>query len=232
MIIIGVLLNVVGLGVFCWAVFALAIQALPFCIGVTAGIYVYQTRAGPLGARHHRLCCGWFHTRARAVRLLRRAPAHCPPPHWPRFRRLALGTMGPRHCAIRYSPGMVAGVVRHAWRRRRRVHCLGTRVDLDRACSQTGRCVWSSPAADWGDDPRAGDSTGLSAGISADVGSSNMTATSRSSPTFRLGRRISSGGDDPVARSVVVGPLCAPTHGHLSLRQASFSFARNAVLLA
>ena len=34
----GVLLNVVGLGVFCWALFALAIQALPFCIGVTAGI--------------------------------------------------------------------------------------------------------------------------------------------------------------------------------------------------
>jgi hypothetical protein len=49
-IIIGVLLNVVGLGVFCWALFALAIQALPFFIGMTAGIYTYQTRAGPLGA--------------------------------------------------------------------------------------------------------------------------------------------------------------------------------------
>jgi hypothetical protein len=32
MIIIGVLLNVVGLGVFCWALFALAIHALPFFI--------------------------------------------------------------------------------------------------------------------------------------------------------------------------------------------------------
>jgi hypothetical protein len=50
MIIIGVLLNVVGLGVFCWALFALAIHALPFFVGMTAGIYTYQTGAGPLGA--------------------------------------------------------------------------------------------------------------------------------------------------------------------------------------
>jgi hypothetical protein len=50
MIIIGVLLNVVGLGVFCWALFALVIHALPFFVGMTAGIYIYQTGAGPLGA--------------------------------------------------------------------------------------------------------------------------------------------------------------------------------------
>jgi hypothetical protein len=50
MTIIGVLLNVVGLGVFCWALFALAIRALPFFVGMTAGIYTYQTGAGPLGA--------------------------------------------------------------------------------------------------------------------------------------------------------------------------------------
>jgi hypothetical protein len=48
-IIIGVLFNVVGLGVFRWALFALATQALPFFIGMTAGIYSYQTRAGPGG---------------------------------------------------------------------------------------------------------------------------------------------------------------------------------------
>ena len=48
-IMIGVLLNVVGLGVFCWALFALAIHALPFFVGMTAGIYTYQTGAGPLG---------------------------------------------------------------------------------------------------------------------------------------------------------------------------------------
>jgi len=50
MIIVGVLLNIVGLGVFCWALFALAIHALPFFVGLTAGIYAYQTGAGPLGA--------------------------------------------------------------------------------------------------------------------------------------------------------------------------------------
>ena len=50
MIIIGVLLNVIGLGVFCWALFALAIHALPLFIGMTAGIHTYQTGAGPFGA--------------------------------------------------------------------------------------------------------------------------------------------------------------------------------------
>ena len=50
MIIIGVLLNIVGLGVFCWALFALAIHALPFFVGLTAGLYSYQTGAGPFGA--------------------------------------------------------------------------------------------------------------------------------------------------------------------------------------
>ena len=50
MLIIGVLLNIVGLGIFCWALFALAIHALPFFVGITAGIYTYRTGAGPFGA--------------------------------------------------------------------------------------------------------------------------------------------------------------------------------------
>ena len=50
MIIIGVLLNVVGLGVLCWALFALPIHALPFFVGMAAAIYTYQTGVGPLGA--------------------------------------------------------------------------------------------------------------------------------------------------------------------------------------
>lgn len=50
MIIIGVLLNIVGLGVFCWALFALAIHALPFFVGMTVGIYSFQAGAGPFGA--------------------------------------------------------------------------------------------------------------------------------------------------------------------------------------
>jgi hypothetical protein len=50
MLIIGVLLKIVGLGIFCWALFALASYALPFFVAITAGIYTYQTGAGPFGA--------------------------------------------------------------------------------------------------------------------------------------------------------------------------------------
>jgi hypothetical protein len=50
MIIIGILLNVVRLGAFCWALFALATHALPFFVGMTVGIYSFQAGAGPFGA--------------------------------------------------------------------------------------------------------------------------------------------------------------------------------------
>ena len=50
MLIIGVLLNIVGLGIFCWALFALATHALPFFVGMTVGIYSFQAGAGPFGA--------------------------------------------------------------------------------------------------------------------------------------------------------------------------------------
>jgi hypothetical protein len=50
MIIVGILLNVVGLGLLCWALFALAIHALPFFVGMMAGIYAHQTGMGPFGA--------------------------------------------------------------------------------------------------------------------------------------------------------------------------------------
>ncbi|MEH2561595.1 hypothetical protein [Bradyrhizobium sp. AZCC 2289] len=50
MLIVGVLLNIVGLGIFCWAPFALATHALPFFIGMTVGIYSFQAGAGPFGA--------------------------------------------------------------------------------------------------------------------------------------------------------------------------------------
>jgi 1,4-dihydroxy-2-naphthoate octaprenyltransferase len=50
MIIIGILLNVVGLGVFCWALFALAIHALPFFVGMTVGVHSFQAGASPFGA--------------------------------------------------------------------------------------------------------------------------------------------------------------------------------------
>jgi hypothetical protein len=50
MLIVGILLNVVGLGVFCWTLFTLAIHALPFFVGLTAGIYLVQAGMGPFGA--------------------------------------------------------------------------------------------------------------------------------------------------------------------------------------
>jgi hypothetical protein len=50
MIIIGVLLNIVGLGISAWALFALAVHALPFFVGMTAGIHALQAGTGPLGA--------------------------------------------------------------------------------------------------------------------------------------------------------------------------------------
>ncbi len=50
MLVIGVLLNIVGLGIVCWALFALAIHALPFFVGMTVGIYSFQAGAGSFGA--------------------------------------------------------------------------------------------------------------------------------------------------------------------------------------
>lgn len=50
MLIVGILLNVVGLGVLCWALFTLAVHALPFFVGLTAGIYSSRIGMGPFGA--------------------------------------------------------------------------------------------------------------------------------------------------------------------------------------
>jgi len=152
MIIVGILLSVVGLGAFCWALFALAMHALPFFVGITAGIYIYQTGAGPLGAIVAGFLGGgltlvlgqyaFSAARSPIVRLLIRMLFAVP----------AARAGYDVSCTLRYSPGMVAGVVRHAWRHRRREHRLGARVDLDRDRSQTGRCIRPSPAAGWGDD--------------------------------------------------------------------------------
>lgn len=50
MIAIGIALNLVGLGVFCWLLFTLAVYALPFFVGATTGVFTYHSGAGPLGA--------------------------------------------------------------------------------------------------------------------------------------------------------------------------------------
>jgi len=49
MIFIGILLSIAAIGFFCWLLFTLAVFALPFFAGVTAGTWAY-TGAGWLGA--------------------------------------------------------------------------------------------------------------------------------------------------------------------------------------
>ncbi|WP_415914749.1 hypothetical protein [Rhodopseudomonas palustris] len=50
MIITGIVLNIAGLGMLCWAMFRIAVYALPFFVGMMAGISALLTGAGPFGA--------------------------------------------------------------------------------------------------------------------------------------------------------------------------------------
>jgi hypothetical protein len=50
MLALGIVLNIVGLGFFCWVLFTLAIYALPVYVGMTAGLYAHESGTGPLGA--------------------------------------------------------------------------------------------------------------------------------------------------------------------------------------
>ncbi|MCP4617662.1 MAG: hypothetical protein GY844_14665 [Bradyrhizobium sp.] len=49
MLALGLLLNIAGIGIFCWLVFALAVYALPFFVAINAGIWAYHSGAGVLG---------------------------------------------------------------------------------------------------------------------------------------------------------------------------------------
>ena len=50
MIIIGLILGAFGIVFFCWLLFALAVYALPFFAGVTAGLAAFHSGAGVIGA--------------------------------------------------------------------------------------------------------------------------------------------------------------------------------------
>lgn len=50
MLIIGIILVFVGLAYLCWLLFALAVYALPFFVGATAGLAAYHSGSGPIGA--------------------------------------------------------------------------------------------------------------------------------------------------------------------------------------
>jgi hypothetical protein len=49
MLVLGLLLNTVGVGLFCWLIFTLAVYALPFFVAINAGIWAYHNGAGVLG---------------------------------------------------------------------------------------------------------------------------------------------------------------------------------------
>jgi len=50
MLAIGIVLSVFGLGLFCWLLFTLAIYALPFLAGLTAGLAAIHSGAGVIPA--------------------------------------------------------------------------------------------------------------------------------------------------------------------------------------
>ncbi len=50
MIFIGILSSIAAIGVLCWLLFTLAVFALPFFAGVSAGTWAFQTGSGWLGA--------------------------------------------------------------------------------------------------------------------------------------------------------------------------------------
>ncbi len=47
---LAIVLGVFGLGFFCWLLFTLAIYALPFLAGLTAGVAAFHSGAGVIGA--------------------------------------------------------------------------------------------------------------------------------------------------------------------------------------
>ena len=48
MLALGLLLNAVGIVLFCWLIFTLAVYALPFLLAINAGICAYHSGAGVL----------------------------------------------------------------------------------------------------------------------------------------------------------------------------------------
>jgi len=49
MLAIGIILNLAGLGIFCWLLFSAAVYALPVFIGISVGLFALHTGAGPIG---------------------------------------------------------------------------------------------------------------------------------------------------------------------------------------
>ncbi|WP_377828135.1 hypothetical protein ACFKHW_29570 [Bradyrhizobium lupini] len=50
MLALGLVLNTLGIGLFCWAIFALAVYALPFFVALSIGMLAFRHGAGVVGA--------------------------------------------------------------------------------------------------------------------------------------------------------------------------------------
>ena len=50
MLALGIVLNTLGIGLFCWLIFTLAVYALPLLVAVSAGIMAFHGGAGAFGA--------------------------------------------------------------------------------------------------------------------------------------------------------------------------------------
>jgi hypothetical protein len=50
MLAFGLLLNTVGIGLFCWLIFTLAVYGFPFFVAVSVGMAAFHSGAGVLGA--------------------------------------------------------------------------------------------------------------------------------------------------------------------------------------
>ena len=50
MLALGIVINLLGLGFFCWLLFALAVHALPLFVGLTVGAAAFHSGAGAVGA--------------------------------------------------------------------------------------------------------------------------------------------------------------------------------------
>jgi hypothetical protein len=50
MLVIGLVLGVAGIGFFCWLMFTLAVHALPFFAGLTAGVAAFNSGSGVVAA--------------------------------------------------------------------------------------------------------------------------------------------------------------------------------------
>ena len=50
MLALGLVLNTVGIGLFCWLIFALAVYAVPFFVAVSIGMLTLNSGAGVIGA--------------------------------------------------------------------------------------------------------------------------------------------------------------------------------------